>query len=105
MKHYKSKKRPSSGAVSFFIALVVLLLILLVGKIGWLGRELSDATAAQVRTLFSSDLGGYVLTIPKILTAIAALAMTYVICPGLAGTIWKSVSLQKPCSQCMTSIL
>lgn len=79
MKHYKSKKSLPSSLITFFVAVFILLLILLVGKIGWLGKDLSAAVAAQVRTLFASDSGA-VLTLPRVLTAVAALAITYIIC-------------------------
>ena len=62
-------------------------MLVLVGPIGWLGSALSAETAQEIAALFSRDLGGYSLTVPKILSAITALAFTYLVCTALTFII------------------
>lgn len=59
-----------------FVALAVFLVIILAGSLGWGGQALKE----ELLSAFSTDLGGYELTLAKIVTAIATLCCAYLIC-------------------------
>ena len=74
-----NKTHRNRAWIGFAFALILLLAIVLSGVSGiypTLKNELSSA--------FSKDLGGTQLTLARILTAIAALAITYLVCTALS---------------------
>ena len=79
------KKEPifsTNKLIRFIIFLVAFILIMLVGKIGWLGSYSGDA-AKSISEVFSTNLGGYSLTLGNVLAAIAVLLFMYLLCTAL----------------------
>jgi len=70
------KRRRKSEWTIFCIVLIIFLLILVGGRLGWGGELLKS----ELASCFSTDLGGYQLTFAKVITAIAALCCTFLIC-------------------------
>ena len=74
-----NKKHHNRSWIGFVVALIILLAIVLSGISGAFPNLKDELSSA-----FSKDLGGYQLTLSKILTAIAALAITYLVCAALS---------------------
>ena len=74
-----NKKNHNRSWIGFVVALIILLAIVLSGISGAFPNLKDELSSA-----FSKDLGGYQLTLSKILTAIAALAITYLVCAALS---------------------
>ena len=68
--------------IRFALFLVAFILIMLVGKIGWLGSY-SESAAKSIGDVFSTNLGGYSLTLGSVLAAIAVLIFMYLLCTAL----------------------
>ena len=68
--------------IRFALFLVAFILLMLVGKIGWLGSYSGEA-AKSISSVFSTDLGGYSLTLGNVLAAIAVLLFMYLLCAVL----------------------
>lgn len=79
----KKNKSVYGKVIWFAVVLVIFLLIVFSGKLNLLGSAMSGEMNEEIAMLFSKDLGGYTLTLPKVLTAIAALAFTYLVCTAL----------------------
>lgn len=78
----KNKSRTNSGVVGFIVALVLLIFVLFAGQSKALG-PVSENLREQMSTLFAREAGGFETVIARILAAIGALALTYVICAVL----------------------
>ncbi len=78
----KNKSRTNSGVVGFIVALVLLIFVLFAGQSNALG-PVSENLREQLSTLFAREAGGFETVIARILAAIGALALTYVICAVL----------------------
>ena len=79
------KKEPvfnTKKLIRFALFLVAFILIMLVGKIGWLGSY-SESAAKSIGDVFSTNLGGYSLTLGSVLAAIAVLIFMYLLCTAL----------------------
>ena len=74
-----NKKHHNRSWIGFVVALIILLAIVLSGISGAFPNLKDELSSA-----FSKDLGGYQLTLSKILTAIATLAITYLVCAALS---------------------
>lgn len=74
-----NKKHHNRSWIGFVVALIILLAIVLSGISGAFPNLKDELSSA-----LSKDLGGYQLTLSKILTAIAALAITYLVCAALS---------------------
>ena len=68
--------------IRFALFLVAFVLLMLVGKIGWLGSY-SESAAKSIGDVFSTNLGGYSLTLGSVLAAIAVLIFMYLLCTAL----------------------
>jgi len=77
------RKNQKQSRVLFGVVLFAFALILLLGKLGVGGQLLKE----ELLSAFSTDLGGYELTLAKIVTAIAVLCCTYLICAALGFII------------------
>ena len=74
-----NKQRRSNGAVGFIVALVLLIFVLIAGHTGIFGA-VSENLREQLSGLFAREAGGYETTIARILAAVGALALTYLVC-------------------------
>ena len=74
-----NKQRKGSGVIGFVIALVLLAFVLFAGNSNILG-PVSENLREQLSTLFAREAGGYEITFARILAAIGALAITYLVC-------------------------
>ena len=74
-----NKQRRGSGALGFIIALVLLAFIIFAGQTNVFGA-VSENLRERLATLFTREAGGYESVIARILAAIAAMALTYIIC-------------------------
>ena len=74
-----NKQRRFKGALGFLIALVLLGFVILAGQTNMLG-SVSEGLRAEFSAMFTKTSGGFQFTIAKVLAAIGALALTYLIC-------------------------
>ena len=74
-----NKQRRSNGAVGFIVALVLLIFVLIAGNTGIFGA-VSENLREQLSGLFAREAGGFETVIARILAAIGALALTYLVC-------------------------
>ena len=74
-----NKQRRGSGALGFIIALVLLAFVIFAGQTDVFGA-VSENLRERLATLFTREAGGYESVIARILAAIAAIALTYIIC-------------------------
>ena len=74
-----NNQRKSSGVLGFIIALVLLAFIIFAGQTNVFGA-VSENLRERLATLFTREAGGYESVIARILAAIAAIALTYIIC-------------------------
>ena len=75
----KNKSRRSSGVVGFIVALLLLAFVIFAGKTDVFG-SVSEGLRQEFSAIFARDMGGYHLTIAKVLAAVGALALTYLVC-------------------------
>ena len=81
----KEAKEPlfnTSKFIRFALFLVAFILLMMVGKIGWLGSY-SEQAGKAIRDIFSTNLGGYSLSLGNVLAAIAVLIFMYLLCTAL----------------------
>ena len=81
----KSDKEPlfdTRKLIRFALFLVAFILLMLVGKIGWLGSYSQQAGKA-ISDVFSTNLGGYSLSLGSVLAAIAVLIFMFLLCTAL----------------------
>ena len=74
-----NKLRKGSGAIGFIVALVLLIFVLIAGNTGIFGA-VSENLREQLSGLFAREAGGFETVIARILAAIGALALTYLVC-------------------------
>ena len=74
-----NNKPRRTGAMGLIVALVFLLFIVLASQTNLFGA-VSQGLREEINAVFSKDMGGYHLTIAKILAAIGAIAFTYLVC-------------------------
>ena len=74
-----NKQRRSNGTVGFIVALVLLIFVLIAGNTGIFGA-VSENLREQLSGLFAREAGGFETVIARILAAIGALALTYLVC-------------------------
>ena len=74
-----NKLRKGSGAIGFIVALVLLAFVIFAGQTNVFGA-VSENLREQLSTLFAREAGGYETTIARILAAVGALALTYLLC-------------------------
>ena len=74
-----NKSRRSSGAVGFIVALAILIFVILAGQTNVFG-SVSEGLRSELSAIFARDMGGFHLTVAKVLTAIGALAFTFLVC-------------------------
>ena len=74
-----NKQRNRSGIIGFVVALVLLAFVLYAGNSNIFGA-VSENLRQQLSTLFAREAGGYETTVARILAAVGALAITYLVC-------------------------
>ncbi len=74
-----NKPRKGSGAIGFIVALVLFAFVIFAGQTNVFGA-VSENLREQLSTLFTREAGGYETTIARILAAVGALALTYLVC-------------------------
>ena len=74
-----NRSRRSSGVVGFIVALALLAFILFAGQSNIFG-PVSEGLREELSAIFARDMGGFHLTVAKVLTAIGALAFTFLVC-------------------------
>jgi len=74
-----NKQQKNTGAVGFVIALVLLVFVVFAGQTNVFGA-VSENLREQLSTLFAREAGGYETTVARILAAVGALALTYLVC-------------------------
>ena len=83
----KNKTR-QPGAVGFIVAVAILAFVILAGQTNIFGA-VSEGLRSELSAIFARDMGGYHLTLAKILAAIGALAFTYLVCRILCWLLSK----------------
>ena len=74
----KNTKR-SNGVVGFVVALLLLGFVIFAGQSDVFG-PVSEGLRTELSSIFAKGQGGFHLTVAKILAAVGALALTYLIC-------------------------
>ncbi len=74
----KNKSR-STGSIGFIVAVLLLVFVIFAGQTNVFG-PVSESLREEFSAIFSRDGSGFHLTVAKILAAIGALALTYLIC-------------------------
>ena len=75
----KNKSRRKSGAVGFLVALALLAAVVFAGQSNLFG-PVSEGLRQEFAAILTRDGGGYHLTLAKVLTAVGALALVYLVC-------------------------
>ena len=83
-----NKSRRGSGAVGFIVALAILVFVILAGQTNVFG-SVSEGLRAELSAIFARDVGGFHLTLAKVLAAVGALAFTYLVCKGICFLLSK----------------
>ena len=83
-----NKSRRSSGAVGFIVALAILIFVILAGQTNVFG-SVSEGLRSELSAIFARDMGGFHLTIAKVLAAIGTLAFTYLVCKAICFLLKK----------------